>query len=273
MGARRLRYNNATAYALAVGHLSDRIRGFGPFVQSWPKDEKPLGRKQREELQRLLTARGFSTGGTDGVDAPEWVQISPDGKNLYVAGTGDDALAVFQRDPATGGLAFVEAVRDGYAEPIRVGICHCRMCQRATAGAFAGLADVPEADFAWTKGTPKAFQSSSVAERHFCGDCGTPLSYHQLGGANMEILLGAFDDPAALDIGRHDRQQQVPIGRQGIQPGQAGQAHALQRRFSGGRRGDHLHRGREHDVSAVPLRRSLRVVTSQTRAVPHRGAA
>lgn len=86
-----------------------------------------------------------------------------------------------------------------YAEPIRVGICHCRMCQRATAGAFAGLADVPEADFAWTKGTPKAFQSSSVAERHFCGDCGTPLSYHQLGGANMEILLGAFDDPGALE--------------------------------------------------------------------------
>mgnify|MGYP001819654492 FL=1 len=51
---------------------------------------------------------------------------------------------------------------------------------------------------AWTKGTPKALQSSSVAERNFCGDCGTPLSYHQLGGANMEILLGAFDNPNAL---------------------------------------------------------------------------
>ncbi|MGI9381731.1 MAG: lytic murein transglycosylase [Methyloligellaceae bacterium] len=62
-----LRYNNATAYALAVGHLSDRIRGFSTFVRPWPKDAKPLARAEREELQRLLTAKGFSTGGADGV--------------------------------------------------------------------------------------------------------------------------------------------------------------------------------------------------------------
>lgn len=86
-----------------------------------------------------------------------------------------------------------------YAAPIRVGICHCRMCQRATASPFAGLADVAMADFAWTKGQPKAFASSSIAERHFCGDCGTSLSYHQIDGANMEILLGAFDDPGAVE--------------------------------------------------------------------------
>jgi hypothetical protein len=85
-----------------------------------------------------------------------------------------------------------------YAEPIRIGICHCRMCQRATSSPFAALADVPMESFAWTKGQPKAFRSSSVAERHFCGDCGSPLSYHQLDGRNMEILLGAFDDPNAV---------------------------------------------------------------------------
>ena len=62
-----LRYNNATAYALAVGHLSDRIRGFSGFVRAWPKDAKPLARAEREELQRLLTAKGFSTGGADGI--------------------------------------------------------------------------------------------------------------------------------------------------------------------------------------------------------------
>ncbi len=62
-----LRYNNAATYALAVGHLSDRLRGSGPFVTSWPTKHKPLARDERLELQRLLTAKGFDTGGTDGI--------------------------------------------------------------------------------------------------------------------------------------------------------------------------------------------------------------
>ena len=62
-----LRYNNATTYALAVGHLSDRLRGGGPFVTKWPTSHKPLARDERLELQQLLTAKGFDTGGADGV--------------------------------------------------------------------------------------------------------------------------------------------------------------------------------------------------------------
>lgn len=85
-----------------------------------------------------------------------------------------------------------------YAEPIRIGVCHCRMCRRATGGPFAALADIPHEDFAWTKGEPKAFQSSNRAIRDFCADCGTPLSYREIGGPDMEILLGTFDDPEPL---------------------------------------------------------------------------
>ena len=62
-----LRYNNATSYALAIGHLSDRLRGAGPFVKAWPTKHKPLAKDERLELQKLLTAKGFDTGGTDGV--------------------------------------------------------------------------------------------------------------------------------------------------------------------------------------------------------------
>ena len=64
------RYNNADAYALAVGHLADRIIGGGDFAQNWPKDERPLTRSQLKEVQSLLTRRGFSTGGVDGVMGP-----------------------------------------------------------------------------------------------------------------------------------------------------------------------------------------------------------
>ena len=62
-----LRYNNANTYALAVGHLSDLLRGAGGFVKSWPTKHKPLARDERLELQKLLTAKGFDTGGADGV--------------------------------------------------------------------------------------------------------------------------------------------------------------------------------------------------------------
>ena len=65
-----LRYNNATSYALGVGHLSDRLKGYGPFVQPWPTDEKRLSLDQRTELQQLLLAKGYLEGEPDGVIGP-----------------------------------------------------------------------------------------------------------------------------------------------------------------------------------------------------------
>ena len=85
-----------------------------------------------------------------------------------------------------------------YGEPQRIGICHCRMCQKAVAGPFAVFAEVPVADFAWTRGAPAAFQSSSRAMRDFCAACGTPLSYRKPEGAIIELLTGAFDEPARV---------------------------------------------------------------------------
>jgi membrane-bound lytic murein transglycosylase B len=64
------RYNNATSYALAVGHLANRIAGGGPFAGDWPRDERALSRSEKEEMQRMLTALGFDTQGTDGVVGP-----------------------------------------------------------------------------------------------------------------------------------------------------------------------------------------------------------
>ncbi|MEZ5844658.1 MAG: GFA family protein [Hyphomicrobiaceae bacterium] len=82
-----------------------------------------------------------------------------------------------------------------YAEPVRVGVCHCRMCQKAAGAPFMALADVPLADFAWTRGTPATFRSSSRADRDFCGTCGTPLTYRKIGGDKIELMCGAFDAP------------------------------------------------------------------------------
>jgi membrane-bound lytic murein transglycosylase B len=65
-----LRYNVAKSYALAVGHLADRIRGAGRFVHPWPTDETHLSLEQRMEFQRLLIAQGLMTGEPDGVIGP-----------------------------------------------------------------------------------------------------------------------------------------------------------------------------------------------------------
>ncbi len=56
-----------------------------------------------------------------------------------------------------------------YAEPRSADICHCRMCQRAVGNLFMAVTSVEQADFAWTKGAPKLYRSSSIAERGFCG--------------------------------------------------------------------------------------------------------
>ena len=82
-----------------------------------------------------------------------------------------------------------------YAAPTRVSICHCRMCQKASGSPFASLADIPKEHFSWTRGTPAAFKSSSIAERDFCAACGTPLSYRKIGGTSIEIMTGTFDRP------------------------------------------------------------------------------
>lgn len=61
-----MRYNPSEAYALAIGHFADRLRGGQPFVQAWPRDEKVLTRAERLELQQLLATRGFYRGEPDG---------------------------------------------------------------------------------------------------------------------------------------------------------------------------------------------------------------
>ena len=63
------RYNTADAYVIAVGHLSDRLRGMGPIRAEWPQD-RALTFDERVALQERLTAAGFSTRGVDGRIGP-----------------------------------------------------------------------------------------------------------------------------------------------------------------------------------------------------------
>jgi hypothetical protein len=79
--------------------------------------------------------------------------------------------------------------------PSHTQVCHCRMCQKAVGGPFAALAPVRLADFAWTRGTPALFESSSVAYRHYCRACGTPLTFGYRHKPWIDVTIGSLDEP------------------------------------------------------------------------------
>jgi hypothetical protein len=91
-----------------------------------------------------------------------------------------------------------------YAQPERPSVCHCRMCQKAMGNAFAPLAGVRRADFAWTRGQPGTFLSSPVAERGFCAACGTPLTFRYLDTDRISVTIGSLDQPEAAPPVVHD---------------------------------------------------------------------
>ena len=88
--------------------------------------------------------------------------------------------------------------------PLKVGVCHCPMCQRWTG---TGLAEVsiPELQVAW-RGLSQiqVFSSSDWGERAFCKKCGSGLWFRitEEGewSGNYDIPLGLFDDPSGFEL-------------------------------------------------------------------------
>lgn len=64
------------------------------------------------ETGALTPAGSFADGvaGVDGLATAQSVAVSPDGKHVYAGGRGDDAIAIFSRDPFLGTLLFLDSV-------------------------------------------------------------------------------------------------------------------------------------------------------------------
>ena len=60
----------------------------------------------------FVEAQNDSDPGVDGLSGAGGVSTSPDGRNIYVASSIDNALATFDRNPTSGALTFVEAQND-----------------------------------------------------------------------------------------------------------------------------------------------------------------
>lgn len=61
----------------------------------------------------FVEAEKDGVGGIDSLDGARDVEVSSDGRHAYVAAVTDDALTAFSRDPVTGSLSLVGALRDG----------------------------------------------------------------------------------------------------------------------------------------------------------------
>ena len=88
-------YNAAESYGLAIAHLSDRLRGAGPFTTPWPTDDPGLSRAERRELQGLLVLRGHAIGEVDGMlgdKSREAIRVEQARLGMEVNGRGGQKL-------------------------------------------------------------------------------------------------------------------------------------------------------------------------------------
>ena len=74
-------------------------------------------------------------------------------------------------------------------------LCHCRMCQRATGSVSIAFKNVKKADVAWQH-EPDWYQSSPIAHRPYCRECGTSLGFAFPDSENMDLTVASFDDPS-----------------------------------------------------------------------------
>ncbi len=77
--------------------------------------------------------------------------------------------------------------------------CHCRMCQKAFGNLYGSFFAVDRRDVAWERGEPAYYQSSGIARRGFCRECGTPLTFEYVDAERkMDLTVGSLDEPGRM---------------------------------------------------------------------------
>jgi hypothetical protein len=77
-------------------------------------------------------------------------------------------------------------------------LCHCTDCRRASGAPAVAWVTFRASEIEWTL-TPALRQSSPRAQRGFCPDCGTQLSFFLVAEPDaVDLTLCSLDDPEAL---------------------------------------------------------------------------
>ena len=96
--------------------------------------------------------------------------------------------------------------------PIRGVICHCAMCRKHSGAPALSFFHFPKEGFAWVKGEPVRYRSSTYAERGFCRTCGSILSMHEeVLEDRVQVTAGSLDHPGEVKPDDHVwTQEQLP---------------------------------------------------------------
>lgn len=91
--------------------------------------------------------------------------------------------------------------------PVRVTVCHCRFCQKATGSAYMVEPIFASGSLAVLSGSPRTYDhvsagSGKLVGVHFCPACGTRLwlGFERFPDA-VGVYAGTFDDPCWFPIG------------------------------------------------------------------------
>jgi hypothetical protein len=107
--------------------------------------------------------------------------------------------------PTKGGCACGAVRYECTAEPIFMGNCHCRDCQKASGSAYAAAIGVPQNAVKITgdvKYHESKADSGSLAKRGFCAACGSRLfSFPPFAPQLMVIMAASLDDPTIFKAG------------------------------------------------------------------------
>lgn len=82
-------------------------------------------------------------------------------------------------------------------------LCHCRMCQRATGSVSIAFKSIKRSEVVWD-GEPAWYESSPIARRPYCRECGTSLGFQFADdGENMDLTVASFDEPSRFKPTHH----------------------------------------------------------------------
>ena len=84
-------------------------------------------------------------------------------------------------------------------EPLWVAHCHCESYRRTTASPMTTYAGFRPTAVVWQGDVPTAYNSSPGVTRHFCGKCGTPLSFEsERFPDEVHLFVANLNDPNTL---------------------------------------------------------------------------